>query len=113
MSRATFDHLFTSTGRLFPTKHGKTGGTLVKQGSGTLLQSRLRDIDQVQDAPNNPFVNTLSLLWLPAGTTVGYEYIYVHEDGREFRITKITHAKHGTDTTEKFVKCEIEKWVQE
>lgn len=105
-----FDHLLVDTGTLYPTTYGKTGGTLVK-GTGVVVASRLRDINQVQDAPNNPFMNSQAMLWLPAGTTVELEYIYKHSDNREFRISQINHARHGAETSERFVKCLVERYV--
>lgn len=110
MTRRTFAHLLVDSGTLYPTTHGKTGN-LVK-GTGAAIASRLRDIEQEADAPNKPFINTTSLLWLPLGTTVDLEYIYVHSDGREYRISKITHARHGEETTERFVKCEVERYTE-
>lgn len=106
----TIDHLLVESGTLYPTTYGKTGGTLIK-GTGVKVNSRLRDIDQVQDAPSNPFINSQAMLWLPAGTTVKLEDIYKHSDDREYRISEITHAKRGGRTEESFVKCLVERFV--
>jgi hypothetical protein len=107
--RANFARLLVDTGKLYPVKYNRMGEPV--EQTAVDVQSRLRDIEQGQDSQTHPYIDTSSLLWLPAGTEIELDYIYEHSDGRKFRVTEITHARHGSETSERFVKCRIERFL--
>lgn len=110
MKRATIDHLLVQSGKLYTTHYGKAGGNIIL-GAFVTVNCRLREINQEQDAPNNAFISSQAILWLPAGTSVKLDDVFEDENAVQYRISQITQARHGSDPTVKFIKCLVERFV--